>query len=127
MDERAGRLNQPCEEIFIGRIRFEPKLLENIVRLMITLLVPALKKSAIKRMLCDVRLVWIDLFNSQLRHQARNPLAFVHERLNLVAAQAMSKPVRISFPGEKWRMLSACQLSQPEWLCHHRRWQPRAS
>src|SRR5205814_9244852 len=83
MDERAGRLNQPFEEVCIGRIRFEPKLLENIVRLIITLLVPALKKSAIKRMLCQVRLVWIDLFNRQLRYQPRNPLAFVHEGVEL--------------------------------------------
>src|SRR5260370_38645115 len=121
MDERAGRLNQPFEEICIGRIRFEPKLLDNIVRFIITLLVPAPKKSAIKRMLCDVRLASIDLFNSQLRNQARNPLAFVHEGLNLVAAQVMSKPERISFPGETWRRLSACELSQPEWLFHHRK------
>src|SRR4029077_16093470 len=121
MDERARRLNQPFEEICIGRIRFEPKLLEDIVRLIITLLVPALKKSAIKRMLCEARLVWIDLFSSKLRHQPRNPLAFVHEELNLVAAQVMSKPARISFPGETWRRLSACKLSQPEWLCRHRR------
>src|SRR5260370_24771617 len=104
MDERAGRLNQPFEEICIGRIRFEPKLLENIVRLMITLLVPALKKIAIKRMPCDVRLVWIDLFNSQLPHQPRNPLAFVHEGLNLLAAQVMSKPVLITFPAETCSM-----------------------
>jgi hypothetical protein len=32
----------------------------------------------------------------------------------------MSKPVRISFPGETWRRLPACEFSQPGWLCHRR-------
>jgi len=121
MDESAGGLNQPFEEIRITRICFEPKLLEHIVCLIITLLVPALKKGAIKWMLCDIRSVWIDIFSSQLGHQPRNPLAFVHEGFNLLAAQIMSKPARISFLGETWPRLPACELSQPEWLCHHRR------
>jgi hypothetical protein len=101
MNESTRRLNEAFEKIVVIRIGVQPKLLEHIVRLIITLLVPALKKGAIKWMLCDVCLVWIDIFSSQPGHQPRNPLAFVHEGLNLLAAQIMSKPARISFSEEQ--------------------------
>ena len=45
----------------------------------------------------QISLVWIDIFCDQLGHESRNPLAFVHEELNLLAAQMMSKPARTSF------------------------------
>jgi len=121
MDESAGRLNQPFEEICIAGIGPQPKLLEHIVGLIITLLVPALKKGTIKWMLCDVPLVWIDILGSQLGHQPRNPLAFVHEGLNLLAAQIMSKPAPINFSEEQDCPPQAGEFSQPAWLCHHRR------
>jgi len=122
MNEGARCLDQPFEEIRVARIRFfQPKLLENIVRFIITLLVPAVKKRAIKGVLCDVCLGEIDIFTVQLGHQLRNPLAFVHEGLNLLAAQIMSKPARISFSEEQGRPPEADEFSQPAWLCHHRR------
>jgi hypothetical protein len=40
-------------------------------------------------------------FSNEVRDQPRNPLAFVHEELNLVAAQTMSKPAGITFPEGK--------------------------
>ena len=79
MNEGAGRLDQALEKIRVAGFRFQPKLLENIVRFVIPLLVPALKKGAIKWMLRDVRLVRVDLFSRQLRYESRNPLAFSHE------------------------------------------------
>src|SRR6266571_1975304 len=121
MDESTSRLNQPFEEICIAGIRPQPKLLKHIVRLIITLLVPALKKGAIKWMLCDVCLVWIDIFGSHAGHQPRNPLAFVHEGLNLLAAQIMSKPARINFPQEQDCPPQAGNPRTPAWLCQHRR------
>ena len=36
MNERAGRLNQSFEIICVGRFRVEPKLFQDIVRLVIT-------------------------------------------------------------------------------------------
>jgi hypothetical protein len=97
MNEGAGRLNQALKKIGVARIRFQPELLENIVRFIVALLVPAPKKSAIKRVLCDIGLSQIDLVRAQLRHKSRNPLAFVHEELNLQVALMMSKQARIIF------------------------------
>ena len=79
MNEGARRLDEPFEKLVVIRIAVQPKLLENIVRVVIPLLVPALKKGAIKWMFRDVRPVWVDLFSRQLRYELRNPLAFSHE------------------------------------------------
>jgi hypothetical protein len=97
MNEGAGCLNQALEKIRFARTRFQPKLLENIVRFIITLLVPAPKKGAIKWVLCDIGLGQIDLVCAKLGHKSRNPLAFVHEELNLQVALMMSKQARIIF------------------------------
>jgi hypothetical protein len=97
MNEGAGRLDQALEKIRVAGFRLQPKLLENIVRFIVTLLVPAPKKSAIKWVLCDIGLSQIDLVCAQLRHKSRNPLAFVHEELNLQVALMMSKQARIIF------------------------------
>jgi len=56
MNERAGRLDQALKKIRVPGVRFQPKLLENVVRIIVTLLVPALKKGPIKWMLWDLRL-----------------------------------------------------------------------
>jgi hypothetical protein len=79
MNESAGRLNQSFEIICIGRFGLEPKLLQNIMRLVITLFIPAMEKRAIKWMLYDVALVWIGIFGTQLGYESRNPLAFTHQ------------------------------------------------
>jgi hypothetical protein len=97
MNEGAGRLDQALKKIRVAGIRVQPELLENIVRFIVMLLVPAPKKGAIKRVLCDIRLGWIDLVRAQLRHKSRNPLAFVHEELNLQVALMMSKQALIIF------------------------------
>jgi hypothetical protein len=49
--------------------------------------------------LCDVRLSRVDIVITQLSHQPRNPLAFGHGQLNLMAAQRMSKRPIISLTG----------------------------
>ena len=41
MDEAAGCLDEPLEIIGVLRFRPQPKMLENIVRLVIALLIPA--------------------------------------------------------------------------------------
>jgi len=79
MNEGARRLDEPFEKLVVIRIGIQPKLLENIVGFVIPLLVPTLKKAAIKWMFRDVRLVWVDLFSRQVRYESRNPLAFSHE------------------------------------------------
>jgi len=97
MNEGAGRLDQALEKIRVARVRFQPKLLENIVRFIVMLLVPAPKKTAIKWVRCNIGLGRIDIVPAQLRHKSRNPLAFVHEELNLQAALMMSKQALIIF------------------------------
>ncbi len=96
MNKSAGGLDQSLKKIRIARFRFEPKLLKDVVRFVITLFVPATEKRAVKRVLCDIRLTRIDIVITQLSHQLRNPLAFAHGKLNLLAAQIMSKPPTIS-------------------------------
>jgi hypothetical protein len=61
-----------------------------------------MEKSAIEWMFHDVCLFRIDIFNNQLGHEPRNPLAFVHEGINLSAARTMSKPARPSFSEEHY-------------------------
>jgi hypothetical protein len=97
MNESTRCLNQAFKKIVVIGIGVQPELLENIVRFIVALLVPAPKKSAIKRVLCDIGLSQIDLVRAQLRHKSRNPLAFVHEELNLQVALMMSKQARIIF------------------------------
>ena len=92
VNEGTRRLDQAFKEICVARIALEPKLFEDVMRFVITLFVPALEKRAIKRVFCDVRLSRIDIVITQLSHQPRNPLAFGHGELNLMAAQRMSKP-----------------------------------
>lgn len=96
MNEGAGGLDQSLKKIRVRRIGFQPKLFEDVMRFVITLFVPAVEKRAVKRVLCDVRLSRIDIAMTQLSHQPRNPLAFGHGELNLMAAQRMSKPPTIS-------------------------------
>jgi hypothetical protein len=60
------------------------------------LFIPAMEKRAITWMFHCVSRVPIDVSNGQPCHELRNPLAFAHEGLNLLAAQMMSKPARIS-------------------------------
>ena len=57
MDERAGRLDEAFEILrVLRRDRIvQPHLFQNIVRLVITLLVPALEKRAVIRMVRDPR------------------------------------------------------------------------
>src|SRR5262249_18612693 len=101
INESPSRLDQSFEVVCIGRVALEPKLLQDVVCLVVTFFIPAVEKCAIEWMLCNVPLVWIGLFSNHLGNELRNPLAFVHEELNLVAAQIMSKPARTTLPEEQ--------------------------
>ena len=121
VDKSARGLDQSLEEIRVTRSRFQPKLLEYIVRLIVPLFVPATEKRAVKRMLCDFCLARIDIVTTQLSDQPRNPLAFVHGKLNLLTAQIMSKPALNSFSEGKNRPPQSGELWQQAWLRHQRR------
>ncbi len=91
MDESARRLNQSFEEIVVLGVAIQPKLFQHIVRFVVTLLVPAAKKRAIKWMGRYVA-GRIDLVAFKLADKLRNPLAFAHGRLNFIMPQMMGKP-----------------------------------
>ena len=91
MDESARRLNQSFEEIVVLGVAIQPKLFQHIVRFVVTLLVPAAKKRAIKWMGRYVA-GRIDLVAFKLADKLRNPLAFTHEGLNFIMPQMMGKP-----------------------------------
>jgi len=80
MNKTASGLDQSLEEIRIARIGFQPKLLENVVRFVITLFIPTVEKCPIKWMLCHIGLASIHISTGQLGHEPRNPLAFTHEQ-----------------------------------------------
>jgi hypothetical protein len=92
MNEGPSRLNQAFEKIIVVSVAVQPKLLENVVRFIVMLLVPALKICTVEWMRRDIDFRRIDGFTNKLLDEARNPLAFVHEGLNLPAAQMMGKP-----------------------------------
>ena len=99
MHERARSLNQSFEKIIIVGVAIEPNLLQNVVRLVVTLLVPAAKKRTIKRMARHVARKSpecfrgrVDIVAFELAHKLRNPLAFAHEGLNFIVPQMMGKP-----------------------------------
>jgi hypothetical protein len=118
MHESAGGLDQSLEEIRFARIRFEPELFHHVMCFIIALFVPAMEKRTIKRVVCDPCLVRIHIATTQLSHQLRNPLAFVHGKPNLLAAQIMSKPALNSFSEGKER---PPQAGEQAWLRHQRR------
>ncbi len=119
MNESARGLNEAFEKIVVIGIGVQPELLENIVRFIITLVVPALKKGAIEWVLFDIALGYIDIFRAQFRHKSRNPLAFVHEELNLQVALMMSKqaPIilfqQICHPPRTWEFTRPARLCYP--------------
>src|SRR2546426_3297897 len=91
MNEPAGGLDQAFEEIGVARISLEPKLLKDIVRFVIMLLVPALKIGAVIWVSGDLGGFGHGWIADQLGNKPRNPLAFVHGAPNLTTAQTMGK------------------------------------
>ena len=94
MDERARSLNQSLEKIIIVTVAIEPNLLQNVVRLVVTLLIPATKERAVKRVIRHFA-GRIDIVALELAHELRNPLAFAHGGLNFIVPQMMGK---LTFP-----------------------------
>ena len=92
MNKRSGRLNQSLKIFRVVGSRLQPKMLEHIVRFVVTLPIPATKKRAIiwvPRNVCGIR---ARRFRFQFAHQLRNPLAFAHGMFKLAAASMMGKP-----------------------------------
>ncbi len=98
MNKGAGGLDQAFEKlrVFGSRRRIEPDLLENVVRLIITLLVPATKKCAVIGMVGDRAAPGFCVAAFQRLDELGNSLAFAHGGRNLVAPAMMGKRARFS-------------------------------
>lgn len=107
MNEGAGGLDQAFEKIVIGRIFLQPNLFQDVVRLVVLLLVPTLEICAVKWMIDHVPSGRICIIANQLTYESRNPLAFVHQGLNVVPARTMSKPAT-----EDKRMQSSSRVKE---------------
>ena len=94
MHKSTGGLNQSFEKITVVGVAIEPKLFQDIVCFVVTLLVPAAKKCAIERMIRHAT-GKIDIVAFQVAYEPRNPLAFAHEGLNFIVPQMMGK---LTFP-----------------------------
>jgi len=70
MHKRAGCLDQSFEKNRIARFHLEPDVLEHIVRFVVTLVVPAAKVSAIKRVFLYRYGGKIDIFAFELAHES---------------------------------------------------------
>ena len=91
MDERARGLDQSFEKIIVARVVVQPEMLEDVVRFVVTLLVPAAKEGPVTRIFRNVARK-IDIAALEIAHELRNPLAFVHGALNFIVPEMMGKP-----------------------------------
>ena len=96
MHERTRGLDQPLEKIIIRGLGVEPKMLQNIVRFIVTLIIPAAKVGSVKRMIGNLA-GKISILTFEVAHELRNSFAFVHEAFNFTMAEMMGKP---TFPEE---------------------------
>ena len=99
VDEPAGRLDEPFEIVRVLRFRPQPEMLEDVVRFVIALLIPAPKEAEVTRMRGDVVTRALRRLTVQLLEEPGNSLAFVHEKLNLVSAEMTGNRARILFRG----------------------------
>ena len=97
MDKPARRLDQPFEINRVLRFRPQPEMLEDIVRFVVTLLIPAAEKTDVTGMLRDFLARGRGRRTAQLLHQPGNSLAFVHGKLNLVSAEMTGNRAPIVF------------------------------
>lgn len=91
MDKCARGLDQPLKKIVVGCVGSEPEMLQDIVRFVVTLFVPAAKISAVERV---VRYLTgeIGVIAFEVADELRNSFAFVHEPLNFTMPKMMGKP-----------------------------------
>jgi len=98
MHEAAGCLDQAFEKIRILRFRLQPEMLEDVVRVIIALLIPAAEKTEIAWMLGNLARRPFRRRAAQLLHESGNSLAFAHEEFSLVSAEMTGNRARIVFP-----------------------------
>ena len=91
MNECARCLDQPLEKIIVVGVSVEPNLFQDIVGVVVTLLIPAPKISAIEGVIRDLP-GKIGVVAFEVAHELRNSFAFVHEAFNFTMPPMMGKP-----------------------------------
>ena len=109
MHEPARRLNEALKKIRVLRIGPQPEMLEDIVRFVITLLIPAAKEADVTRMLCDIVRRAVGWRTAQLFDEPGNSLAFVHGKLTLVSAEMTGNRVGTVFQRRAGARTAAAQ------------------
>src|SRR5262245_10505096 len=97
MHECSGGLDQTLEIVGVLRLRAQPKVLQNIVRLIVPLLVPAAKETEITGMLGNFFRRRFDGDAAEFFHQLGNSLAFVHLKSNFGSAEMTGNRGRFFF------------------------------
>ncbi len=100
MHKPSRRLDQALEIIRVVRFRPQPKVLEDVVGFVVTLLIPAPEKPPVAGMLRDLVIRARDRRAAQLLDQLGNSLAFVHGTLSFVSAVMTGNRIPILFPRE---------------------------
>ena len=97
MNKSARSLDQALEILRVAgrRRRLEPDLFENVMRLVVTLFVPATKKGTVIRMIGN-RVTGSCFAAAQSLHELGNSLAFAHGGRNLAVPAMMGKRARFS-------------------------------
>jgi hypothetical protein len=97
MHKSARRLDQSFEVIRVLRFGPQPEMLQDIVRFVVALLIPAAEKPDVARMLRDFPGRGAGRRAAQPFQQPGNSLAFVHGKLNLVSAEMTGNRAPIVF------------------------------
>lgn len=97
VDKSSGGLNQTLEIVGVLRLGAQPEVFQNIVRLIVSLLVPAAKETEITRMLRDFFRRRFDGAAAELFHQLGNSLAFVHLKFSFESAEMTGNRGRFFF------------------------------
>jgi len=97
MDKSARRLNQTLEVIGILRLRTQPEVFKNIVRLIVALLIPAAKKTEVARVLRNFCRRRFNRNAAEFFHQLGNSLAFVHLKFSFESAEMTGNRGRFFF------------------------------
>ena len=93
MHKSTRGLDQPFEVIRVVRFGPQPEMLQDIVRFVVALLIPAAEKPDVARMLRD----FPGRGAGRPFQQPGNSLAFVHGKLNLVSAEMTGNRAPIVF------------------------------
>ena len=97
MHKAPRGLDQTLEIIRVVGLRAQPEMLEDVVRFVVTLLIPTAKKAHVTGMIRNLVGCLFRRWAAQLLDESGNSLAFVHGELSFVSAAMTGNRARILF------------------------------